>query len=121
VAAEYGWSDTTVHTGGISDAELSRLVCFAALGPGEVSQGSTKLVGISQRRTRQGAKFQCIAYLRWDPTTILDLVDLGTAAEQVERRLTQNVGALRTQTAESPENQVDDGWSMVECLLSHLP
>ncbi|MGB3410260.1 MAG: hypothetical protein WBA45_03610 [Microthrixaceae bacterium] len=121
VAAAYGWSDTTVHTGGISDADLSKLVCFAALGPGEVSQGSTKLVGISQRRTRQGAKFQCIVYLHWDPTMILDLVDLGSAAAEVERRLTHNVAALRLLPAESLEIRVDDGWSMVECLLSHLP
>ena len=40
------------------------LVCFAGVGPGEVLAGGRKLVGISQRRTRAGARFQCAVHVR---------------------------------------------------------
>jgi lipoate-protein ligase A len=46
--------------------EWSELVCFAGLGPGEVTVGGRKVVGISQRRTRDAARFQCVAYETWD-------------------------------------------------------
>jgi lipoate-protein ligase A len=57
-----------VHTGGLVTTTWSRLVCFAGTGPGEVViDASSKVVGISQRRTRDAARFQCAALLRWDP------------------------------------------------------
>ncbi|MDZ7734039.1 MAG: hypothetical protein U5R31_14075 [Acidimicrobiia bacterium] len=43
--------DARVHTGGLERTDLGRLVCFADLGPGEVTVGGRKVVGISQRRT----------------------------------------------------------------------
>ena len=49
----------------------SKLVCFAGLGPGEVSVGERKAVGISQRRTRVAARFQCALYHRWDPAALV--------------------------------------------------
>ena len=55
----------TVHTGAMVCRPWSKLVCFAGLGPGEVSIGERKAVGISQRRTRLGARFQCALYHRW--------------------------------------------------------
>ncbi|HWJ10005.1 MAG TPA: hypothetical protein VNS46_11540 [Nocardioides sp.] len=68
--------DTRLYRGGLEQTPWGRLVCFAALGPGEVLVGDRKLVGISQRRTRAGARFQCIAYDRWDAADVLDLLDL---------------------------------------------
>lgn len=65
-----------VHRGGLEQTSWGRLVCFAAIGPGEVILDGRKLVGISQRRTRAGARFQCIVYDRWDPDDVLDLLDL---------------------------------------------
>ncbi|HTN99486.1 MAG TPA: hypothetical protein VL068_02325, partial [Microthrixaceae bacterium] len=91
VATTYGWTAPKVHAGGVSNRRLSRLVCFAALGPGEVSQNSKKLVGISQRRTRHGAKFQCIAYIEWDPSLILDLLQLGSDLEELNQVLVGEV------------------------------
>ncbi|MBM7517047.1 lipoate--protein ligase family protein [Nocardioides nitrophenolicus] len=70
-----------LYRGGLEQTPWGRLVCFAALGPGEVLVDGRKLVGISQRRTRAGARFQCIAYDRWDPYDVLDLLDL-TAADR---------------------------------------
>ncbi|GAA4815424.1 hypothetical protein GCM10025786_21260 [Nocardioides caeni] len=68
--------ETAVHRGGLEPSPWGRLVCFGGLGPGEVVREGRKVVGISQRRTRAGARFQCIAYDRWDPTDVLDLLDL---------------------------------------------
>lgn len=45
-----------------------RTVCFASMAPGEVVGPSGKVVGMSQRRDRHGARVQCIAYRRWHPT-----------------------------------------------------
>jgi hypothetical protein len=48
--------------------EWSDRVCFAGIGPGEVLDAAgRKVVGISQRRTRGSARFQCAALGRWDP------------------------------------------------------
>jgi lipoate---protein ligase len=47
-----------VHRGGMVDTDWSALVCFAGIGPGEVLDGGAKLVGLSQRRTRAGARIQ---------------------------------------------------------------
>ena len=40
----------------------SDLVCFAGLGPGEVLLDGRKLVGLSQRRTRNGVRIQGTLY-----------------------------------------------------------
>lgn len=69
----------------------SSLVCFAGLGPGEVTTvDGGKVVGISQRRRRAGALFQCAAVLAWDPAALLDLLRLpagarGRAAVDLQR------------------------------------
>jgi lipoate---protein ligase len=57
--------DIAVHDGPMEGSTWSGLVCFAGRGPGEVFVGGRKLVGISQRRSRFGALFQCGLLLRW--------------------------------------------------------
>ncbi len=66
--------DAEVHHGPLRRDRWSDLVCFAGLGPGEVTVGGRKVVGISQRRTRAGARFQCVALAAWDPRPLLDLL-----------------------------------------------
>lgn len=56
--------DARVHSGPTDRHPEARAACFAGLGPGEVVADGRKLVGLSQRRTRSGARFQCIAYTR---------------------------------------------------------
>ena len=64
-----------VHRGRLSGDPLGELVCFASLGPGEVTDPSgAKLVGISQRRTRSLARFQCTVLTRWSPQRLLELL-----------------------------------------------
>ena len=67
------------HDGAMQRTPWSPWVCFAGLGPGEVTVGSRKVVGLSQRRTREGALFQCCAALRWEPERLLDLLALSDA------------------------------------------
>jgi lipoate-protein ligase A len=66
--------------GGMQGGHWSRQVCFAGLGPGEVYIGSKKVVGISQRRTRNAVLFQTAALLTWEPAALVALlaVDGGT-------------------------------------------
>jgi lipoate-protein ligase A len=61
-----GVPEPLVHRRGLERRAGSDLVCFAGLGPGEVTTGGAKVVGISQRRTRAGARFQCAVPLAWD-------------------------------------------------------
>jgi lipoate-protein ligase A len=59
--------ELVVHTGAPIRRELGRVVCFAGVGAGEVTVAGSKLVGISQRRGRWGARFQTVVHRRWDP------------------------------------------------------
>jgi lipoate-protein ligase A len=72
--AACGVGSTAVHRDRLVEAPWSRLVCFAGLGPGEVTAGGRKVVGISQRRTRRWARFQCALYRRWDPAALVALL-----------------------------------------------
>jgi hypothetical protein len=102
--AASGLDGCQVWRGGLVTSAWSRRICFAGLGPGEVRAGPAKVVGLSQRRTRAGAHFQCAVLIDWDPSALLDILalddqtrgrgaeELGTAArgvgEEVASRLT---------------------------------
>lgn len=64
------------YDGPMRKTPWSDWVCFAGLGPGEVTVESRKVVGMSQRRTREGVLFQCCAAVRWEPGRLLDLLAL---------------------------------------------
>jgi lipoate---protein ligase len=72
--AATGVDGATVHRGPLVPAPWSDVVCFAGLGPGEVTVAGRKVVGISQRRTRRAARFQCAAALAWDPAALVALL-----------------------------------------------
>ncbi len=69
-----GWTGVESHTGSLDRTPLSDLVCFAGRGPGEVFVGHQKLVGISQRRTRDWIRLQTMAYSRWQPEDLIDVL-----------------------------------------------
>jgi lipoate-protein ligase A len=69
-----------VHRGPLVSTAWSRLVCFAGLGPGEVTVDSAKAVGMAQRRGREGALFQCAVPLAWDAERMARLVGLPAEA-----------------------------------------
>lgn len=64
----------TVHEGAMVGRELGRLICFAGAGSGEVMDGAAKVVGMSQRRTRDWARFQCLVHAAFDPQESVELV-----------------------------------------------
>jgi len=64
----------TVHRGRLQRTAWSTDVCFAGIGPGELLRGRSKLVGISQRRTRHAARFQTMVHLKWRPEVVASLV-----------------------------------------------
>jgi lipoate---protein ligase len=89
VAARLG-IDARAHRGAMQADALGRLVCFVGVGPGEVLVGDSKLVGISQRRVRAGARFQCQWIRRWAPGQLLDTLRI----EDPEARRRVNAAAL---------------------------
>lgn len=84
----------SVHTGRLVADRWGRLVCFAGMGPGEVFVNGRKVVGVSQRRSRDRVRIQTAARLQpadgqaagssaADGLDELDLLDL-SAAERAE-------------------------------------
>lgn len=59
-----------VHDGPVIADEWGDLVCFSGLGPGEITWRGSKLIGLSQRRTRSLARFQSQIHLT-DPTDMV--------------------------------------------------
>jgi lipoate-protein ligase A len=51
-----------VHRGKLTADATQRAVCFASVGPGEVTRDGRKVVGVSQRRTKDAARFQCTVF-----------------------------------------------------------
>jgi lipoate---protein ligase len=70
-----------VHRGPLRSTPWSRQVCFAGLGPGEVTRADgRKVVGLAQRRTRRAAAFHCAALLAWDPAPLAAALGLPAPA-----------------------------------------
>ncbi len=58
-------TQSTMHQGALENRDAGQHVCFAGLGPGELlDQRGVKLLGLSQRRTRDVARFQCLVPYR---------------------------------------------------------
>ena len=73
------WVHAETFRGTFHNGDVGRAVCFASAAPGEVFVGENKLVGISQRRNREGARFQCVLYRQWNPliwSSLLTSVDV---------------------------------------------
>ena len=69
VAAEF-------HQGPYKPGEWGKLICFAGRAAGEVFVDGKKSVGISQRRTHQGARFQTALARQWNITDLSPLLNL---------------------------------------------
>lgn len=97
--------EAEVHRGPLQRGAYGDRICFAGVGPGEVLVDGRKVVGLSQRRTRDAARFQTAALLHWEPALLAALcgivrlgdavdsalagaaVGLGRAAAEVEQAL----------------------------------
>lgn len=89
----------------------SRLACFAGLGAGEVTLSGRKVVGISQRRTRSGAWFHCVAPLRQTNAQLVACL-----------RLSENDRAAAAAYLATTTTVVDaTAGALVGALVSRLP
>lgn len=107
-----GLPGASVHEGPMERTRWSRTVCFAGRGPGEVSLDGRKAVGLSQRRRRDGAVFQCAVLLTWDAMTMAALLAVSEPAERLEalRDLSDCATAVRVDPA-----------ALVAALAASLP
>ena len=73
---ELGAAGAEAHQGPFEPSGWSHQVCFAGRAPGEVLVRGRKVVGTSQRRSREGAVFQVAVALVWAPSALVDLLHL---------------------------------------------
>jgi lipoate-protein ligase A len=119
-------ADFGVHRGTPVRREEGRLACFAGLSAGEVSvlgAGGVehKVVGVSQRRTRDAARFQTVTYLRWDPEPLLLCLGPSTAGgvgAGVASALRHEVAAVPVPVGATGG---PDGRTILEAVLDALP
>jgi len=77
VLIDLGVADLTLHETAMEKTDWSTLICFAGRGPGEVfTSNGHKVVGISQRRTREWVRFQIVVSLAWRPEIFLALLNM---------------------------------------------
>lgn len=96
VAEALGLSGADVHRGPLQSGRWGRLVCFAAVGPGEVTVAGRKLVGWTQRRTRAGSRFSGLVYPRWDPAPLVAALALDDGARRraLDDLATAGIGSI---------------------------
>jgi lipoate-protein ligase A len=99
------------------------LICFGGVGTGEVlDAGGRKVVGISQRRTRDGAWFHGACLRRWDPGPLLDVLalepDQRVAAQSELVEAATGIDQLR---AGGPHPTGVDAESIVAEFIKALP
>lgn len=91
--------------------QWGRLACFASRGPGEVLVGEAKVVGITQRRTRNTVRFQTLVYRRWAPEDLA--ARLAVSTDQIEDLREALSGAAFA--IDAPRDDID------AVLLNSLP
>ena len=104
----------SIHRGPATERIAGRLICFAALGAGEVSVDGYKVVGLSQRRTKESARFQCAALLRWDP----DFYSRYVTSDAL-RAADIDLSTLKAGLGEGDRGPTQD--SVIEAFLEQLP
>lgn len=106
-----GKNNVLVHHESLSSDAWGDLLCFAGVGPGEVVQRNdeslSKLVGISQRRTRDYARFQCTIYTKWNPHDV-EMYVVNTPGNLSEI-------AHRVATVQTSQQKI------VDTFVAHLP
>lgn len=109
---ELGVVGLEVHRGPMRRDDDAALVCFAGLAAGEVHRDGRKIVGISSRRTRRAARFQCSVLHRWEPGALTELL----VADPSERAaLDERLGAVAMAIGSIPAHR------LVTEFLEHLP
>jgi lipoate-protein ligase A len=119
-----GGGAPAVHRGASVPGAWSHLVCFAGLGPGEVTvrrdglSTDAKLVGVAQWRAKQGALFHCAAYRSF---TSRQLVELLALSEGQRERLAHDLAASTTDLSSVLPALGSDRSVIEGALLEQLP
>jgi lipoate-protein ligase A len=108
--------EVMVHEGPLVTTPLSSVVCFAGLGPGEVTVGGAKAVGLSQRRTRRVTRLQASLLLGWDPARHAALLGPGIRRARPDVEPVAAVGEV----AVGPRGDLV-AEDVIEALLARLP
>jgi lipoate---protein ligase len=108
VLTSLGVPDATVHRGPMVRHELDRTVCWTGLGAGEVTSGTggPKLVGIAQKRVRDGALFQVGVLLAESQFRLASLFGLDGASEATVRASERSIGPFGGVFAHSLEREL---------------
>jgi lipoate-protein ligase A len=117
----------SVHRGRAVPGTWSDVVCFAGVGPGEVMAGQAKVVGVSQRRTRHGARLHSMALLSWEPASWLGLLALDSERDRTVEEADDELADVATGVRSILRTSLRDEKAEVvissveEALLSALP
>lgn len=75
------------HRGPTAYRDEGRVCCFAGWSHGEIMSGDRKVLGMSQRRTRDFARFQCVFYADHRADQLGDLLTSAVVTPGVVERL----------------------------------
>lgn len=98
--------DARVHRGPLERSAVAPALCFASLGPGEVTAAGAKVVGISQRRTRAAARFQTLALVRADDEAVPEFAELDLVAVADRAAARELLAAQRAAAPAAPAQAV---------------
>ncbi len=118
-----GLAGATAHREGfVACTRWSSLVCFGGVGAGEVvAADGRKVVGLAQRRTRDGAWFHGACVLRWDPAPLVELLALDPAERQAATAGLGSAVAGAADLADEMGVPAPDGPSLASAFLDSLP
>ncbi|MGA3214549.1 MAG: hypothetical protein ABSD97_02525 [Acidimicrobiales bacterium] len=101
-----------VHRGAARTTPWSKTLCYAGLGPGEVTVAGRKVVGMSQRRERSGSWIHSMALLSEHDGDLADLLDCPADRRATARAALEGVGLRAGEHLAT---------ALTEELLGHLP
>lgn len=93
--AACGCDALELHEAGLTQNAWSQLVCAASVGPGEVMMKGRKVVGLSQKRRRAFAVFQCMINRKFAARAMSDALGIAELQRSgLERFLDAHVANL---------------------------
>jgi lipoate-protein ligase A len=110
---DVGMPGLVANTRAVCHSVLGRLICFAGSGFGELSSDHGKVLGIAQRRTREGAWFQCTVLRRWTTAPYARLLAPGLAAASDDPVV--DLAAVRVHPVAASLDAI------VDAVVRHLP
>jgi lipoate-protein ligase A len=106
----------------VSCTRWSSLACFGGIGSGEVvTDDGRKVVGLAQRRIRQGAWFHGACIIRWDPRPLVELLDLAPQEREAAVADLSTAGAGVADLTGRRGAPVADVTGVTSAFLASLP